>query len=548
MSLHLTAFPELPEETARLAKKICKKPSDQIYLVIGDQLTNLFADIDFTPLYARDGKPALSPNLLAMVCVLQALDNLPDRQAADAVRLRIDWKYALHLPLDHTGFDASDLSEFRERLLAHEMGQTLFETVLQRLRTLGLLHKGGLQRTDATRLLAASRLLNRVEFVAETMRLALEALNDQQPAWLRSIALPHWYERYGLVLTGFRLPRSAAKQEALALDIGRDGYHLLQALGKPSVPAPAGQLAAVQTLATAWPQQFEEHPDGLRFRPPAAKVPATEEIVSPHDPEARFSRHNEQTWEGYQTHWTETCDADQPHLITHVAVTTATLRDVELLPQIHADLARLRLLPAEHLVDAGYTSTDNLLDSWLRYGVRVVGPLSLGSNWQSGLPDGITLEQFEIDEQHQTARCPQGQISTRWQPYVDADGQHGVRVAFPKAACQACVLRERCTKDSHTGRRLVLTEHYQFRRDAHRYQESTEFKQEYARRAGMEGTVSAAVRTHHARRSRYFGQAKSALQAFMTAIAINIKRSARWLLGDRPAQTRPPGLACLAPA
>src|SRR5512146_2268510 len=178
MSLHLAPFPELPDETARLARKICKKPSDQLYLTIGDQLTNLFAGIDFAPLYASDGKPALSPNLLAMVCVLQALDNLSDRQAADAVRLRIDWKYALHLPLDYTGFDASDLSEFRERLLAQGLGQSMFETVLQRLRALDLLHKGGLQRTDATRLLAATRLLNRVEFVAETMRLALEALND----------------------------------------------------------------------------------------------------------------------------------------------------------------------------------------------------------------------------------------------------------------------------------------------------------------------------------------------------------------------------------
>ena len=94
----------------------------------------------------------------------------------------------------------------------------------------------------------------------------------------------------------------------------------------------------------------------------------------------------------------------------------------------------------------------------------------------------------------------------------------------------------------------TLTEHYQFRHDARRYQESSEFKQEYARRAGMEGTISEAVRSHHARRSRYLGQAKSELQAFLTAIAINIKRSARWLLGERPAQTRPPGLSCLASA
>jgi transposase len=547
MSLLSTPWPALPDETARVARAAFKRQGN-LYLTIGDQLDDLFAEVDFGPLYAADGKPALSPQLLTLVTVFQFIENLSDREAADAVRSRIDWKYALHLALGDTGFDASVLSEFRQRLAQQAMGQVLFEQVLKRLQARKLLTAGGKQRTDATYVLGATQLLNRVQLVAETMRLALEALGDQHPEWLRTIALSHWYERYSLVLTGFRLPRAKDKQEALALEIGRDGCHLLAALDQPTTPERAQRLPEVQTLITVWQQQFEQHDDGPHFKAQGQKTPSAQQIVTPHDTAVRFTTHHLRGWEGYQTHWTETCDAERPHLITHVATPAATTVDVELLPRIHAALARLGLLPAEHLVDAGYTSADNLLNSWRRYGVRVVGPVSPGGNWQAGLPDGITHDQFEIDWAAQTARCPQGQLASRWHEHIDAAGQHWTEIHFAQADCAACPVRERCTKSTHQGRRLHLASHYPFMRAARQYQDTAAFKAEYAGRAGVEGTISEAVRAHGARRSRYIGPVKAELQSLLTAMAINVKRSALWLMGRRPSQTRRPGLVCLAPA
>ena len=262
MSVHITPFPALPEDTGRLAKAVFKRKGN-VYLTIGDQLGALFDDVDFATLYAADGKPAVSPNLLALVLVLQFMENLPDRETADAVRSRIDWKYALHLPLADPGFDDSVLSEFRERLTEHETARRMFEAVLVRLQALGLLRKGGKQRTDASYVLGATQVLSRVQLVAETMRLALETLADERPEWLRRIALPHWYERYSLVLTGFRLPRAKEKQEALALEIGQDGFYLLDALAAADVPESTRQLPAVQVLAQVWQQQFEQQIDAL---------------------------------------------------------------------------------------------------------------------------------------------------------------------------------------------------------------------------------------------------------------------------------------------
>lgn len=494
MSVHFQPFPELPEATARLAKTVFKRKAS-IYLTIGDQLGPLFEAVDFAPLYAADGQPALSPNLLALVTLFQFMENLPDREAADAVRSRIDWKYALHLALDDQGFDASVLSEFRQRLAQHEMAQALFEHLLQRLQALGLLQKGGQQRTDATAVLAATQLLNRVQLVAETLRLALEALADYRPEWLRQIALAHWYERYSLVLTGFRLPRTKAKQEALALDIGRDGFHLLAAVRQPDAPSLAASLPAVQVLAQVWQQQFEAHDDGPHWRATADKPPASEVITTPHDPEARFTQHGGQTWTGYQVHWTETCDDRGPHLITQVLTTNSTQPDDQLLGQIQAALQRLDLLPAEQFVDAGYTTAGNLRASARDYGVRLVGPLAEDPSWQAHTPGGLALEQFQIDRAQQHATCPQGQTSSGWVERSDPQGRREVDISFPPAVCRVCAVQALCTKSADGGRRLKITSDHEVTQAGRQRQQTAAFKMQYAVRAGVEGTVSATVRS-----------------------------------------------------
>ncbi|MSP11681.1 MAG: transposase [Chloroflexi bacterium] len=186
MSLQPRCFPPLPEDTAQLARKVFKK--GHLYLTLGDQIGTLFTDTDFTQLYAADGAPACSAALLALVTLLQFMEDLSDRATVDAVRGRIEWEYALHLPLKDAGFDASLLCDFRQRLVAHAAGQQMFQQVLQRLLDLKLLRPGGQQRTDGTRVLAAVRVLHRLELLLETLRLALEALstghNSKPPVWL----------------------------------------------------------------------------------------------------------------------------------------------------------------------------------------------------------------------------------------------------------------------------------------------------------------------------------------------------------------------------
>lgn len=223
--------------------------------------------------------------------LVQYRENLSDRQAAEAVRARIDVKYLLGLPLEDAGFDYSALSEFRARLQGGSKEATLLDRLLERCRELGLVRAGGRACTDATRVLAAVRVMNRLELVAETLRAALNELARAAPAWLIAVAPAAWFERYARRIEDSRLPASKAAREAYATTVGEDGYLLLDLL--KSAPAGLADLPVVAVLARVWERHFSrsDGPNGdgaqVRLRPERKLVKAAEATESPYDPDAR---------------------------------------------------------------------------------------------------------------------------------------------------------------------------------------------------------------------------------------------------------------------
>jgi transposase len=546
MSLHAQPLAPIPTDTARVAKAAFRRKGN-LYLTIGDRIGPLFEDVDFSDLYGADGAPALSPNLLALVVVFAFIEDLSDREAAEAVLSRIDWKYALHLSLTDPGFDQSVLHDFRQRLLRKEAAVRMFDRVLTRLAELGLVRPRGQQRSDGSYVLAATHHLSRLELVCETMAVALEALADDHPAWLRAIAQSHWYERYSQEWASARLPKGKEQRSELGRAVAADGCYLLEAVMQPTAPPHAGELPAVNVLRQVWEQQFE-FPDGqVQWRAPEKIPPGAQLILSPHDPEARFSQHGDHTWEGYAVHWTESCDDDLPHLITDAQTVSATTPDIKVLPDIHAQLAKRQLLPAQHLVDQGYMAGHSLVKSREDYGIELIGRLPAESSWQAQQPEGLTTDQFQIDWVRQQVLCPQGQTSRYWSAHDNEYGQPVVDIQFAQATCATCPLRQRCTHATTTGRILKVSIYHDAILAARERQRTPQFRATYARRSGIEGTVSESVH-HGARRTRYIGLAKTHVQTLLTAIAINLKRAALWFMGRPRAATRPSRLRCLRPA
>jgi transposase len=482
---------------------------------------------------------------------MQFADGLSDRQAADAVRARIDWKYVLALELTDPGFDHTVLSEFRSRLLTGGAEQLLLDVLLERFREAGVLKAQGRQRTDSTHVLAAVRALNRLELVRETMRNCLDVLAKVAPEWLRTAARSDWVERYGRRSDEHRLlPKAKAAQRDLADTIGRDGVDLLSAVYAPDAPAWLREAPAVEILRRIWVQNYLQTEDGVRFRTAEDGIPAAAQFLSsPHDGDAHLSKKGSTCWIGYKVTLTETCEDDAPNLITHVATVSAPTADGDVTPGIHRDLHARALLPRVHLVDTGFLDAELLVTSRQVYGVELLGPTRRDQRWQSRAAEGFGVEDFVVDFERRIARCPEGKASVEWQPRVDNRGNDSIYIRFSPTDCAPCPSRARCTRSQATHPRRSIAIRPQAQYDAlqerRQLEESRAYAQAYARRSGIEGTISQGTRRCALRRSRYIGLARTHLGHVLTAAALNFVRAAEWLAGTQRAYTRPSRFAVL---
>ena len=547
MSLRAEDEYPIPEETRRVAHAAF--PKSTLCMRLADRLGPLYRDEQFAALFPARGQPALSPARLALVTVLQFVEGLSDRQAADAVRGRIDWKYALGLELTDPGFDRTVLSEFRGRLVGGEAGLLLLDTLLVRARELGLLKRRGRQRTDSTHVLAAVRTLNRLERVGETLRAALNELAAVAPGWLQALAPAAWYERYGERVENYDLPESEAERQQLASAIGADGRQLLRAIDAAERPE-LGALPAVAILRRVWDEQYVETAGRVALRAIEAMPSPATVIASPYDPEARYSSKRGMAWVGYRAQLTETCDPDAPSLIVSVETTPATVPDDTMLAVVHASLAERDLLPGEHPVDKGYTDSRALVDGPRRFGVEILGPVAGDPSWQAHTSDGFDKAAFAIDWERQTVTCPAGKRSLSWSPHSYAKNDMAFEVRFSRKDCTPCPLRARCTRAKREPRiiRLQARDQHEALRAARERQATPEFRTRYAPRAGIESTHAQAVRRCGLRCSRYLGLAKTHLQHVVTAVAVNLVRLGEWWAGRPKAPTRRSHFAALNPA
>lgn len=543
MSLKYRSNTDIPEETVRVAQAAF--PKGNIYITIRDEIGVIYNDREFASLYERRGPAGISPGLLAMVTVMQYVERLSDRQVAEAVRGRIDWKYMLGLELGDPGFHYSVLSEFRGRLIEGEKEDELLDKLLERLKEKKLLKAGGQQRTDSSHVLAAVRQVNRLELVGETMRQALNELAVAFPDWLREQVEPVWFERYRVRFERYRLPEEKSEQEVLRQQIGDDGSVLLSAIYAKDAPKALRQLLAVKTMREVWKQQYNFEQGSLRWRS-QDELPAYSELIqSPYDPEARNRTKRTTNWTGYAVHLTETCDDERPNLITNVETTPATTADVELTDTIHTALDKKDLLPQEHFVDTAYVDAKELLNSRQQHQVELYGPVHPDTSWQARMGEGFDISCFNVDWERKQVVCPTGQVSKSWRM-----GKEKIKVEFERDTCSACAKKKQCTKSKGGVRSLLMKPHTEFEalQAGRARQQSEIFKQKYKKRAGIEGTISQGVRSFDLRRSRYIGLAKTHLQHIASAVAMNLVRLAHWLTGVPKAKTRVSRFATLVPA
>jgi IS5 family transposase len=544
-----------PVVAAAVRRKYAGKKKPPLAVTMRDRLGEWMTDAMFARAFGARGRPGLPPAMLAVVTVLQFAYGLGDRETAEAVETRLDWQYALGLPLDCEAFDHTVLSEFRTRVAAHGLEEAALDALLAKLADEGLVRARGKQRTDSTHVIAAVRTLRTIELAGESVRAAVEALAAACPDWLAArFCTSDWTRRYGARIDSWRLPSGKADRDKLTIEFARDGYALVSACYEDSAPAWARELPAVQVLRTVLIQNFHLDRDGhgrevIRRREPGLESglpPAHSKISSPYDTDARWGAKNEDLlWLGYKLHITETCEDPpacgcvpdpaaarpgrcghdiRPNLITHVATTDATVHDSQMTIPVAAALHRKDLAPARHYLDSGYASPEHMLTAARDYGIVLVTPLLANQSRQARAGAGYDRSAFAIDYDARTATCPQGQASHRWTESA-IRGKPAIIVQFHPGTCKPCPARAQCTT-ARGGRGLTLPPRdlYDLQATARAAQDGQDWQQDYKRRAGIEATISQAVTVTGCRRARYRGIAKTHLEHAYTAVALNLWR------------------------
>jgi transposase len=526
---------EMPEDTRQLAQTILK-PTNH-YRVIAEQAPDVITDDQLAQMYEPTGRIAITPSVLALVTVFQFMECIPDRDAADLVVARIDWKYALHLPLAYTGFDHSDLCNFRKRVLLERDKKLLFKAIVTKLKALGCVKKKGRQRTDSLAVLAAVREMSELETVTETMRVTLRALIESQPEWVARELPASFVEQYVETKPDYRM--SKEDRQALMEQTGQDGFWLQDRLAQQDVgeaSATVPKLQEVVTLRQVWEQRYErdqEQQGKVRVRryQEGDEPGCGDLIVNPHDVGVRASKKREMRWQGDKVHITETIDDDEEEgdgysFITDVTTTAANVHDTEALGEIRGNLREEDVTPREQTVDAGYISGKQLYESE-REGIELIGPALRDTSRNE-----LKIEDFQIDREEKVAICPGGHRSVKWVHSRERDGSEAVRVHFDGKICAKCELRDRCTRNKE-GRSLHIGEHYERLQKRRAEAQTQEFKQKMRRRAGIEATLSEMVRKHGLRQHRYRGDVKRAWENLMKGAACNLKRMAKALAGEK---------------
>jgi transposase len=300
-------------------------------------------------------------------------------------------------------------------------------------------------------------------------------------------------------------------------------------------------VPAVEILRRVWVQQFYRTETEIRWRTEREGYPSCLLMIgSPDDPQAHYAKKHTTSWVGYKVHLTESCEESLPHLITHVETTAAPTGDGEVIPRIHETLQNQDCLPDRHWVDTGYVEAKLLVESQRDYGVDLYGPARGDPKRQAREGKGFAAEQFQVDGERQQVTCPQGCTSQSWTHTQNSRGQPVVKIKFADSDGRVCPCLRDCTQTRRPRRTITL--HPQPEQEAlqaaRQRQREPEFVEQYGKRAGIEGTISQAVRAFGLRRARYLGQAKTHLQHILIATSMNLTRICNWLAGELPAQTR----------
>jgi IS5 family transposase len=506
-----------------------------VFRLLAEHRQRLFPSAMFDDLFPSGrGRPSVPPDVIAAVMVLQTLQGLSDREAADAVTFDLRWKAACGVAVDAGSFHPSTLTYWRRRLAASGRPHRIFEVVRQLIIETGAVSGRNRRALDSTVLDdAVARQDTVTQLIAAIRRVSREVPGAAEIVAARCTG--HDYAQPGK-------PRIAwddeAAREELVSALVNDALALLAALDVEAITAAGGKPAeAVALLALVAGQDVEpaDGSDGTDGRWRIARRTAPDRMISTVDPQARHAhKTRERRQDGFKAHVVVEPDTG---LITEAEVTKVNGPENSDATKGAALLAADTTLPdpagegsapprepiqgrAEHdmaddtetkvevLGDSAY-GTGEMLDSLEKAGRKAtIKPWPI----RPAVPDGFTIDDFTYDDEAGTLTCPNGVARTLTRKR---------NVVFG-AVCRNCPLRDKCTT-SASGRTVHVHRHEKLQRRHRQRAQDPAFQHTYrAKRPLVERSIAWLTRGN--RRVPYRGIAKNNAWLHQRIAALNLRR------------------------
>ena len=474
---------------------------------------------------ANNGRPAEEPVRMLAALILQFMERMPDRQAAEACSFDLRWKLALGMETGEAAFHPTSLVKFRERLLEHGLEQLGFDAVLEQMSEAGYLAKRTRQRLDSTHIIGLVSHMSRLDCVRETLRLALEEL-----AQIEKLPRPEtwelWWERY--VESSIDYKSSGDIIRAKMRQAGLDTREILNWI--KGLPSKTGFMEEVRILRRVFEENFEVSAEGAVEK---RRAQPTGAVHNPHNPDAQWSCKSTIKINGWVGHKVQVAETVEPEprktgeptkgVLTSIITQYAPESDKAGMAAILKEQERLGIEKPETLyADTAYVSGPSIAKAGAE-GRELMGPAP-GSPNCGGV---YTAEAFTVDVERRHAICPAGKSSTQCAHIKEAKtGKSTYRFEWC-GYCRSCTLKLKCLHKADRHRMLRVSEHHTILQARRQLMNTEEFKKDMRHRNGIEGTQSELVRGYGLRHARYRGHRKVRLQNYLIGAACNIKRWCR---------------------
>lgn len=480
--------------------------------VVGPLITDdMFRDL----YYWKNGRPPISPSMLAKAMLLQYHMNLSDREMERTCQFDLEVKFALGLRIDERPFDHSSLGDFRERILKSGKEKDIFDCIVAELVDKKLISKKEIQRIDATHIIADIALPNMVGMVKKGTFEILKKLKVHKPNLYQKYSNRLDPEDYSsLRINGDGPGRfDLEKRTERLVKYVEDARYLLSEV--KNLEEDENLKESISVLKTILRENIEETDAGVPKEMDPKKKP-TNRIVSPIDTDARAGAKSKfKKFIGYKASITQEV---KNQFITNVSVMCGNRRDGEPTAElVEEQIIKHGLIPEKLIGDSAYG--DGIVRKALSdFGSKIISPFKeKNPRTRAVFPKSM----FRIDRKRNTLTCPNGAVA---KPHFYDSAKSSMIFHFPMPACGECPLKSKCTNAKEGRRTVRIFDWQEDTYESERYNLTEDFKKDMKLRQPIEGKFSEMKRLHGLTRTKYRGLGKVGLQCYFTTALMNIKR------------------------